>query len=50
MDLDDGSDDIFQFYYSVVEKRSRKIGMDNKSVMKQAMKVYAELAGRGRGK
>jgi hypothetical protein len=46
MDLDDGTDEIFQFYYAVVEKRSKKIGMDNKSVMKQVMKVYGELEGR----
>ena len=43
MDMDDGSDEIFQFYSAVVEKRSKKIGMDNKSVMKQVMKVYEEL-------
>jgi hypothetical protein len=41
MDLDDVSDEIFQFHYAVVEKRSRKVG----SVMKQAMKVYGELEG-----
>ena len=45
MNLDDGSDEIFEFYYRLVEKRSKKIGEDNDSIMKQVMSVYAELVG-----
>jgi hypothetical protein len=44
--LDDGSDEIFEFYFSLIERRSRKIKADNDSVMKQALKVYGELKGR----
>ena len=43
MELDDGSDDVFNFFYEVVERRSKKIRTDNDSVMKQALKVYLEL-------
>jgi hypothetical protein len=43
MGVDDGSDEIFEFYFKVVAKRSKKIGEDNDSIMKQVMKVYAEL-------
>jgi hypothetical protein len=43
MKLDDGSDEIFEFYYRLVAKRSKKIGEDNTSNMKQVMKVYAAL-------
>lgn len=41
--MDYGSDEIFNFYYSLIEKRSKKIEADNNSVMKQAIKVYTEL-------
>ena len=41
--MDDGSDEVFNFYYSLIEKRSKKIEADNDSVMRQAIKVYAEL-------
>lgn len=41
--MDDGSDEIFNFYHAVIEKRSKKIEADNDSVMKQAIKVYFEL-------
>jgi hypothetical protein len=41
--MDDGSDEIFQFYYKLIEKRSNKINGDQKSLMKQTMKVYVEL-------
>jgi hypothetical protein len=43
LNMDDGSDEIFQFYYKLIEKRCRKIGADQKSLMKQTMKVYAAL-------
>jgi hypothetical protein len=34
MGMDDGKDETFEFYYSVIEKRSKKIAMD---------RVYDEL-------
>ncbi len=43
MGLDDGSDETFNFYYRLIEKRSKKIEADSDSVMKQALKVYAKL-------
>jgi hypothetical protein len=43
LEMDDGSDEIFEFYYRLIEKRSRKIKAHNDSLMKQAMKVYSEL-------
>jgi hypothetical protein len=41
--LDDGTDETFMTYYTIVERRSRKIEADNDSIMKQALKVYNEL-------
>jgi hypothetical protein len=41
--LDDGSDEISDFYYKLIEKRSKKIHADNESVMRQAIKVYTDL-------
>jgi hypothetical protein len=41
--MDDGRDETFDFYYKLIGKRSKKIGMDNESVVKQAFKVYNEL-------
>lgn len=41
--LDDGSDETFRFYLSVMKKRSTKIGDDHESLVKQAMKVYVAL-------
>ena len=46
MNLDDGSDEIFDFYYKLIAKRSKKIGEDNDSIMKQVMNVYAKLVTR----
>lgn len=43
MNLDDGSDEIVNFYYALVEKHSKKVEADNNSLMKQVMKVYAKL-------
>jgi hypothetical protein len=43
MGLDDGKDKTFDFYYRLIKKRSKKIGMDKESIMKQAVKVYEEL-------
>jgi hypothetical protein len=45
LDLDDGSDEIYQFYFKLVENRSKKINGDRKSLMKQTMKVYVVLVG-----
>jgi hypothetical protein len=41
--LDDGSDETAEFYFKIMEKRSKKIEADNDSIMKQAMQVYMEL-------
>lgn len=41
--MDDGSDDILNFYHAIIAKRCRKIHDDHKSIMKQTMKVYAAL-------
>jgi hypothetical protein len=50
LNMDDGSDEIFQFYDTLIEKRCRKINGDQKSLMKQAMKVYGELMGEKEGR
>ncbi len=41
--LDDGSDETFNRYTDIMDKRSLKISMDFNQVMKQALKVYLEL-------
>ncbi len=41
--LDDGSDEIFQFYFRLIEKQSRKLQGDSRSLMKRTMKVYLAL-------
>jgi hypothetical protein len=41
--LDDGTDETFMIYHTIVERRSRKIEADYDSIMKQALKVYNEL-------
>jgi hypothetical protein len=46
--LDDGKDEAFDFYYRLIKKRSKKIGMDG-SILKQAVKVYEEVVGWRRG-
>jgi hypothetical protein len=43
LNLDDGSDEIYAFYYKLIEKRCTKIQGDQRSLMKQTMKVYVEL-------
>ena len=43
LNLDDGSDETFQFYFRLIEKHARKIHGDQKSLMKQTMKVYMAL-------
>lgn len=43
MGMDDGRDETFEFYYSVIQKRSKKIDMGRETITKQAIKVYDEL-------
>lgn len=43
LDMDDDSDETFDAYYKIIERRSKKISPDNDSIMKQALKVYHEL-------
>jgi hypothetical protein len=45
LNMDDGSDEIYEFYYKLIDKRSKKISADYKSLMKQTMKVYVKLTG-----
>lgn len=48
MNLDDGSDEVFEMYYRLVEKRSKEIGEDNDSIMNQVVKLYADLVAQSR--
>jgi hypothetical protein len=41
--LDDGTDETSEFYFKIMERRSRKIDADNDSIVTQALKVYVEL-------
>jgi hypothetical protein len=41
--LDDGTDETGEFYFEIMERRSKKIGLDNDSIVTQALKVYIEL-------
>lgn len=41
--MDDGTDETFNIYFDIIEKRSKKIEADNDSTMKQALKAYHEL-------
>jgi hypothetical protein len=41
--LDDGTDQTGEFYYKIIERRSKKIEADNDSIITQAIKVYIEL-------
>ena len=41
--LNDGTDETYSVYDTILEKRSRKIEADTDSIMKQALKVYYEL-------
>jgi hypothetical protein len=43
LNMDDGSDEVYHFYQKLIEKRCKKIHGDQKSLMKQTMKVYVEL-------
>lgn len=41
--MENCSDQMFQVYMDILDKRSKKIEADNESIMRQAMKVYFEL-------
>jgi hypothetical protein len=41
--LDDGTDETSEFYFKIMERRSRRIDADNDSIVSQALKVYIEL-------
>ena len=41
--LDDGTDATSEFYFKVMERRTKKIQGDNDSIVTQALKVYIEL-------
>ncbi|PZR16843.1 MAG: hypothetical protein DI539_17565 [Flavobacterium psychrophilum] len=43
LDMDDDSDKTFDAYCEIMERRSKKIDIDNDSIMKQALKAYYEL-------
>ena len=44
MGLDDGTDQTMEFYWKIIEKRSKKIKPNRESIMKQSLKAYMELA------
>lgn len=41
--LDDGRDETTEFYFKIMEKRSKKIHADNDSIVTQALNAYFEL-------
>lgn len=41
--LDDGTDETGEFYFRIMERRSKKVEPDNDSIVTQALKVYIEL-------
>jgi hypothetical protein len=41
--LDDGTDETSEFYFRIMERRSKKIEADYDSIVTQALKVYMEL-------
>lgn len=46
--FDKPSDEVYQFYFKLIEKRSRKIREDEELITKQAKKVYERLMAEGR--
>jgi hypothetical protein len=46
LDMDDDSDETFDAYYEIMERRSKKIDTDKDSIMKQALKAYHDLLDR----
>lgn len=43
MGLNDGTDETFNFYNAIIERRSRKIKADPESITRQALKCYNEI-------
>lgn len=43
MEMDDGKDETFEFYYALIEKRATKIEMDAEIIKRQAAAVFLEL-------
>jgi len=41
--LTDNANETYDFYYTLIEKHSQKIGPDEESISQQAFKVYMEL-------
>lgn len=41
--FEEPSDEVYRFYFKLIEKRSRKIREDEESITRQAEKVYREL-------
>jgi hypothetical protein len=41
--LDEGNDEVLNRYCKIIGKRSRKIGPEHESIMKQSLKAYLEL-------
>jgi hypothetical protein len=41
--FEENNDEACGYYFKIMDKRSRKISTDKKSVAKQALKVYQEL-------
>ena len=41
--FDERSDDLFNFYFKILDKYSRKMNGDNEVTMKMVMKVYVKL-------
>lgn len=39
----DGTDETFEVYTEIMDRRSKKIDMDHELIVKQAMKAYIEL-------
>lgn len=49
MGFDDPSDEVYNFYFKLIEKRSRKIREDEESISTQARKVHKKLLAVARG-
>ena len=43
MEMDDGKDETFEFYYALIEKRTKKIEMNAEIISRQAVGVFIEL-------
>ena len=41
--LDDGTDATGEFYFKIMERRSKKVDADNDSIVTQALHAYIEL-------